>query len=199
PFSSSQAPTVQGPVPPPGAPPQQPDPPHQQIWSPPPASPYGVTRGARQGARRAARPQALVSACLLTWACAAMAVFALVGSITILFADSRPLLDRMHQQNPQLADQGVSDHTIVIVALVMCAAFLAWTLAAAAFALLLFLGQRWAWYALVVSAIGAAVICLVGVIGSLVMLLPLGATLGTIALLVRPEVRAWLRGSSSAA
>lgn len=187
PFSS-QAPTIQHPDPPPAVSPQQ------SPWSPPPTSPYDLTRGARSAARPGARPQALVWACLVTWAGVALTALVLVASLALLAVDSQGVLDRMHEQNPQLADQGISDQTVLIVAVVMCAVLLAWTLASGAFAALLFRGHRWAWYALIVSAAGAAVVCLVGVLGSLVMLLPLAATLATLVLLVRPEVRMWVLG-----
>jgi hypothetical protein len=193
PFSSS--PTLQSPAPPPA--PQQTDhlAPQPPPWTPPPTSPYAVARAPQVTAPPQTRPQALVWACLLTWFSTSLTALGLVGSLTMLLVDSQAVLDRMHEQNPQLADQGISDQTVLVVALVMCAALLAWTLAAAAFAALLFRRHRWAWYALVVSTVGAAALCLLGVIGSLVMLAPLAATLGTMALLVRPEIRAWLTGT----
>ena len=47
-------------------------------------------------------------------------------------------------------------------------------------------------YALTISAGAAAVVCLLGVLGSLVVLVPLAAILATIGFLTRPEVRAWV-------
>jgi len=135
----------------------------------------------------------LVWACLLTWGCTSLIAFVLAGSMVIVAGDNQTLLDRMHEQNPQLADQGISDHTMLVVVFVMCAVLLAWAVAAAAFAALLFRGHRWAWYALVVSGSGAAAICLIGVLGSIVVLIPLAVILATIGFLTRPEVRAWLR------
>ena len=55
------------------------------------------------------------------------------------------------------------------------------------------LGYGWGWYALLISSGALAAFCLLGVFASLAMLLPLAASGTVIALLVRPEVRAWMR------
>jgi hypothetical protein len=170
--------------------------PSAREWTPPSVTAYDVRatprRVARPVAGRVTRPQPLVWACLLTWGCASLIAFVLAGSMVMLAADNQALLDRMHEQNPQLAEQGISDQTMLVIVFAMCAVLLAWALAAAAFAVLMFRGHRWAWYALTISASAAAVICLLGVVGSLVVLVPLAAILATIAFLTRPEVRAWL-------
>lgn len=179
---------------------QRPVPPTQhpsaQEWAPPTATAYDVRPAPRRAARpvagRVTRPQPLVWACLLTWGCASLIAFLLAGSMVMLAADNQALLDRMHEQDPQLAEQGISDQTMLVIVFAMCAVLLAWALAAAAFAVLMFRGHRWAWYALTISAGAAAVICLLGVFGSMVVLVPLAAILAAIALLTRPEVRAWL-------
>jgi hypothetical protein len=60
------------------------------------------------------------------------------------------------------------------------------------FAVLVFLRRTWAWYALLVSACGAALLFLVAALGSPVSLVLLAASVATIVCLVRPEVRAWM-------
>jgi hypothetical protein len=169
------------------APQQAPWPP---MWTPPPTTAYDAARPGRAGAR----PKALLAACIVTWAGSTLAALGLVLTLAVLAGDSRQLLDEMYRQNPQLADQGLTDHALVMTMWVMTGLGLAACLAAAAFALLLFLGRRWAWYALVVSASAAAVLFLVGALGSPVVLVFLAAALGTLGCLVRPEVRAWLHG-----
>jgi hypothetical protein len=57
---------------------------------------------------------------------------------------------------------------------------------------LVFLRFRWAWYALLATAGMAAVVFLVGSLGSPVALVLVAASVATIACLVRPEVRAWM-------
>jgi hypothetical protein len=191
---SAPAPTERRPVPP-----TSPHPSARE-WAPPTTTAYDVRPAPRPAARPVARPserpQTLVWACLLTWGCASLIAFVLAGSMVMLVADNQTLLDRMHEQDPQLAEQGISDHTVLVMVFVMCAVLLAWALASAAFAALLFRGHRWAWYALTISASAAAVLCLLGMLGSIVMLVPLAAIVATIGFLTRPEVRAWLvRGS----
>src|SRR4051794_17653990 len=170
--------------------------PSAREWAPPTSTAYDVRtvprRATRPVARLSTRPQTLVWACLLTWGCASLIAFLLAGSMVMLVADNQTLLDRMHEQDPQLAEQGISDHTVLVLVFAMCAVLLAWALASAAFAVLLFRGHRWAWYALTISASAAAVICLLGMLGSIVVLVPLAAILATIGFLTRPDVRAWL-------
>jgi hypothetical protein len=97
----------------------------------------------------------------------------------------------MHEQNPDLATQGVSDHMILVVCYVTCAVLILWCIVAAVLAVLAFRRQRLAMYGLLVSTAGAAVFCLLGVLGSLVVLVPLVAAATTIGCLVRSDVRAW--------
>ncbi len=158
-------------------------------WAPPATSVYDVQP---QG-RAAKRPGALLVACILTWLSAASVSILLVVSSLALTADTQPILDQMHQQNPQLAQQGISDHLVVVLVFVMLGVFVVWALAAFAFATALFRGHRWGWYALVASAGGTALISLVGAVGSPLVLVVLAAAVATIVCLVRPEVRGWLR------
>ena len=162
-------------------------------WAPPPTSRYGApTATAEQ-----ARPPALVWACALTWVFTALAAVLFVTSVVVLAQNPDLVLDKMHEQNPDLATQGVSDHLILVVCYVTCVALAVWSVVAAVLAVLAFRRKRLALYALLASAAGAAVFCLLGVLGSLIVLVPLAATLVTIGCLVRPDVRAWFDGSAS--
>ena len=89
----------------------------------------------------------------------------------------------MHQQNPDLASQGVSDHLILVVCYVTCALLVVWSAGAALLAVLAFRRKRLAFYALLVSTACAAVFCLLGVLGSLIVVVPLAAAVMTIGLL----------------
>lgn len=155
-------------------------------WAPPPTSAYDVRRTA------AARPRAVMWACLITWVCTALSAIGLALSIAVLATDSSSVLDQMYRQNPDLADQGVSEHTLLTLLFVISAVVLAAAVAAAGFAVLVFLRRTWAWYALLVSASGAALLFLIAALGSPVSLVLLAASVATIACLVRPEVRAWM-------
>ena len=143
-----------------------------------------------------ARPAALVWACVLTWVFSSLAAAIFVTSIVLLAQNPDLIIDKMHEQNPDLATQGVSDHLILVVCYVTCAVLVVWSVAAAVLAVLAFRRRRLALYGLMVSAAGAAVFCLLGVLGSFLVVVPLGAAVVTVACLVRAEVRAWFDGSA---
>jgi hypothetical protein len=191
-----------GPARPTAPPPSQapsggPDPvPPPAAWAPPPTSMYDARASAGFGAAPAARPQSrpapVTWACALTWVFCGLTVLLLVVSVAVLSADSTTVLRRMHEQNPDLARQGISDHAILVVCYVFCALSVFWSLAAAACAVLVFRRVRWAWYALVISTFGVGALCLLGTVGSPFTLVPLAAAGVTVGLLLRPESRRWL-------
>jgi hypothetical protein len=188
---AGQAAPDQAPPPHPGWPPNSG--PHAGApagWMPPPTSAYGAPRAAL--APPARRPLALIWACLVTWAFSSITVLLVTGSIAVLAADSQTVLSRMHEQNPQLSERGVSDHDLVVIGYAMCGVMLLWALVAIALALVLFRRRRWAWYALLASTIGVAAFSMLAVLGSLVLLVPLAGAVATIVCLMRPEVRAWV-------
>jgi hypothetical protein len=191
-----QQPQQQPPMqqPPTQPPPTQPPPPMQQPWpptgwSPSPMSTYDAPRPPRALGQR---PAALIAACLLTWCCTAFAVVILVVSIVTLAQDSESVLDEAYRQNSQLAEQGITQHDLLVMLYAVIGVVLLASAAAAAFAIALFRGHRWAWYALVITAAVSTLFFLVGTLGSIVGLLPAAASATTIACLVRPEVRHWL-------
>jgi hypothetical protein len=166
-----------------------------QAWASPapPAPPASSAYGARPTttAGTSPRPAALLWAAVVTWVFTSLSTILLAGSMLVLARDSKLVLDKMHAQNPNLASQGISDHTILVVCYVMCAVFIAWAVVAAVLAALAFRRVRWAWYALVISTTGVIGICVLGSIGSLLLLVPLAAAAAAISMLVRPEVRRW--------
>ena len=70
---------------------------------------------------------------------------------------------------------------------------MAWSAAAATLAVLVWRRVGWAAWALAVSAGLAGALCLATVIGSLAFVVPLAVCAAALALLLRPESRAWLR------
>ncbi len=190
PQQTSPPPAQQTPWPPAQLPPSQQQWGPPPVWTPPPTSAYDA--GA-PSTRPATRPAALLGACLVTWTVTGLALVTLLGSIAVLATDSGYVLDSMHRQNPGLTDQGVSDHAILVTAFVMCGLFVLWAVAALVVAAFCFRGRRWAWYALLVFAAGLAAFSVLGAIASLLMLLPLAAAIAVVTMLVRPEVRAWMR------
>jgi hypothetical protein len=130
---------------------------------------------------------------VLTWAVTGLTLLTLIGSMVVLATDSSYVLDSMHEQNPRLADQGLTDHAILVTAFVMSGLFVLWAIAALVVSVFCFRGRRWAWYALVISAGALAAFSVLGAIASLLMLVPLAAAIATLTMLVRPEVRDWMR------
>ena len=96
-------------------------------------------------------------------------------------------------QNPSLDDAGLSDTVLRNAVLVTAGVAMLWSVVAAVLAVLAWRQVRWAATGLVVSAALAGLLCLLTLIGSFVMMLPLAACAATVALLVRSESRAWLR------
>jgi hypothetical protein len=187
-------PTSDAPAPPPSH--EQP-PPMQHAWppagpaawAPPPTSAYDPTSRRRSGGTR---PPALLWACILTWLCTSFAAVLLVGSIVTLAQNSQPVLDAAYRQNPSLTDQGFSQHTLLVMLYALIGLVLAGSVAAAVFAAVLYRGHRWGWYALLVAAAVSTLFFLMSSLGSPIGLVPVAASVATLACLVRPEVRAWL-------
>jgi hypothetical protein len=175
-------------------PPTQQPPPMQQAWpptawTPPTASAYDAPR---RPPALGHRPPALLWACIVTWCCTGFALVILAISILTLAQDSQPVLDEAYRQNPQLSEQGFSHHELLVMLYVVIGLVLAGSAAAAIFAALLYRGRRWAYYALLAATALSALFFLLSALGSVIGLLPLAASVGTIVCLVRPEVRAWV-------
>jgi hypothetical protein len=138
------------------------------------------------------RPDAVVWACVLTWAFSALAAV-VMGASAILVATSPDLVvQEMQRQGNDLGDVGVDAiaETVYLSAVVV----VGWSLLASLFAGLAFRGVPWGRSGLLASAAVAAVVCLLGVVATVVLALPAGAALATVVLLNRPDVRAWCAG-----
>jgi hypothetical protein len=144
-------------------------------------------------APRPGRPPAVVWACVLTWACCALVVFGLGATVLVLLVAPDLLFDELHRQNPDLADQGLSDSEIRAASFATAGLFLPWCLAAVGFAVQAFRRVAWGRRALLISAGVAGGVSLLGMFASAIMVLPFVAAVVTVALLSRPEVGAWFR------
>lgn len=144
-----------------------------------------------QVAGKTARPSAVVWACALTWVFATLAVAVMASSIAVLAANPDLVFDELRKQNPELVRQGLSDDLIVRITYVIGGVVIVWSLLAILFSALTFHRVSWARVALVVSASASAGLCLVGTLGQVLLVLPLAASVVTLSLLVRPDVRAW--------
>lgn len=185
---SSEPPAQQSPVQQPWT--QQPpvqQPWAQQAWTHEPAG-GSATRPA------ADRPRPVVAACALTWVSSGLVALGLLLTAVVLAVDPDLLLDEVHRQRPDLAEQGVSDGMLIGVSLAMSAAIVLWCVAASVLALLVFRRVDWARVVLLVSAGVSAALCLVGLVaGGFLLVVPLAAAVGTFLLLVRPDTRPWFQ------
>jgi len=138
-----------------------------------------------------ARPAEVALACALTWVFAGLALVVMAASMVVLATSPGLVFDELHRQNPDLASQGVSDATLRTMTFVVGGVVIAWSLAALVVAVLAFRRVGWARTVLVVSASASLALLLLATLGQVLLVVPLAASVVTLALLVRPDVRAW--------
>ncbi len=183
------APPAARPVPPVGPPADE----SQRRWPQPPTAGQvtGPVTGPVPGVA-SERPRPVVAACALTWISSGLVALGLVLTALVLALDPDPLLDEVHRQRPDLAEQGVSDGMLVGVSLAISAVVVLWCVAAVVLAALVYRRIDWARVVLLVSAGISAALCLAGLVaGGFLLIVPLAAAVGTFLLLVRPETRLW--------
>ncbi len=139
----------------------------------------------------AVRPPALAWACGLTWLFAGLTAVLMSASIALLAVSPDVVFEELHRQDPQLAQAGLGDDALRAATFVVGGVLVVWSLGAIVLGVLAFRGVRWARSALLVSAIASAGCCLLASVGQFVMLVPLAASVVALALLVRPDVKAW--------
>ncbi len=140
----------------------------------------------------AARPPAVLWACVLTWICTAFVTVGLGASAVALAVSPDLMLDQLHKDNPELAAQGASDDLLLVVTYVMIAGLVLWCVSAAGLAVLVLRGVDWARIVLIVSAATCAALCLIGsAVGAFVLVLPLIASGVVVAMLARADTRPW--------
>ena len=139
------------------------------------------------------RPVPVVWACVLTWVFSAAAFALLALTFVVMLAAPDTVIEAAHRQNPDLADQGVSDAMLRTTVYVTSVVVLLWSAGAIALGVLTWRRVRWAASALLASAAVAGGLCLLVVVGSFVLVLPLVGCVATVLLLLRPEARSWLK------
>lgn len=135
------------------------------------------------------RPDAVVWACVLTWAFSSLTIVAMVASAVLMASDPQLVFDELTRQNPDLAggDSAMLTRATYVTAVMASS----WSVLAIALGVLAYRRVRWGRVGLVASAVIAAVVCLAATLSSLLLIVPAGAALATVGLLNRPEVRAW--------
>ena len=162
----------------------QPDPQPDQRVDPstPPqvgAAPAATTR----------RPDAVVWACVLTWAFSSITLVVMAASVALMATNPDLVLDELVRQNSDLAGGDTTRLTDATYATAAVAG--GWSLAAMVLAVLAYRRVGWARWGVLSSAAVAGVVCLVAILSSLLLAVPAGACLATVVLLSRPEVRTW--------
>ncbi len=135
------------------------------------------------------RPDAVVWACVLVWAFCGLAVVVMSASVALLAGNPDVVLDQLQRQDEDLA--GGDTDLLVRVTYVTAAVVGVWSLAAALLAALAFRRGAGGRTGVLISSAVAGVVCLVGVFSSVLLIVPAAAAMTTVALLSRPEVRAW--------
>jgi hypothetical protein len=130
------------------------------------------------------RPASVTWACVITWA-ATVSVF-VVFALTLaqFLATPDVYVDEFRRQNPELS---ISEGDLKTLILVLSITFVVWSAVAAVLAILVWRRVAWAAVALGVSAVLSSF-----------AVLPIVACVATVVMLVRPDSRAWLRGSAAA-
>lgn len=135
------------------------------------------------------RPDALVWACVLTWAFSSLTIVVMAASAVLMASSPDLVFDELARQNPDLAG---GDRAILTEATYAAAAIaVVWSLMAIGLGVLAYRRVRWGRIGLMVSAAVAAVVCLVATLSSVLLVVPACATMATVALLNQPGVRAW--------
>jgi hypothetical protein len=142
------------------------------------------------------RPEGVVLAFVLTLVSAGL-VLLLVGISVVVMAVSPDLMmEEVMRQQPELAEQGVTRSLLQTTTFVMGGLTIAWAATAIVLAFLTLNRRRVAAQLLMASAALSALVCVVGTFASLLLALPAFASIVTVAVLRRPDVRAWLAGDS---
>ncbi len=140
------------------------------------------------------RPEGVLVAFVVTLVSAGLVLLLTAISVAVMAVSPEALMDEVMRQQPELADQGVTQELLQTTTFVMGGMVMLWAGAAVVLAFLTLRRRRAAARALTVSAVMSAVLCVGGTFASLVLALPAFASIITVAVLRRPEVRAWLAG-----
>lgn len=141
--------------------------------------------------RRQPRPPALLVACLLTWSLCAVTLMLILGGLTLLWTQTDAVADLLREQDPAALEQGLSLRDIQVATTVMFAVLGLWCLGACVAAFFAMRGSTAGRVVLLACAAVAAALALAFAFGSLIFAVPLVGCVTVVALLVRPEVRAW--------
>ena len=138
-----------------------------------------------------ARPGGVLAAAILTWVFAGLTLLALCGSLAYFVANTDDVWRTTLQREPSLADQGISEHVLLVVMSVMVAVLGLLCVAAAVVAVFVVRRAPWARVTLIVLASIAAAGLALATLASGVAGVPLVGAVVTIALLARQDAVRW--------
>ncbi|MGL5824935.1 MAG: hypothetical protein ACRCYU_08975 [Nocardioides sp.] len=141
-----------------------------------------------------ARPGAVTAACVAAWVGSALTMVSVALSLVVLANSPDQVLAELERQQPTVLTQDVTGDMVISASFVVGGVLMVWCGLALIFATLAFRRVSWARIALLISATASAAVALFAVIGAVVLLPLLTACLLSVALLLRPEVRAWYAG-----
>lgn len=178
----------------PPTPAREPSPP---ATGPHPMVGFGSRTSAEPGApvhqERGPRPPAVLWACVLTWCFSAFGAALMIVGLVYLAVASDTLVTDLREQNPELADAGLTDEMLVVATYVTGIAFVVWALAAMVLAVLFYRGVSWSRLVLMISTGGALALLALGTLSQFVFMVPLMGAAATMTLLLRPEAAAWVK------
>lgn len=200
PTPTAPEPPAERPTTLPAAPPSHEPRPYAGFGSPTPAPlPYAGAPVPARGPAPAAtpRPAAVLWACALTWVGTGLVAvgMVLIGVWVAVTPDA--VMDTLREQDPARAEE-VTEDLLVGAVIAMVLLVVVWCVAAAVVAWFAFRRATWAQVLLAVSAGCAGLICLVMVLlGGFLLIAVMAACSVSVALLLRPESRAWYAGRGS--
>lgn len=155
----------------------------------PPPNPYlsGPPRGA------GGRPAALLWACVVVWCCTALVAGGLMLVSLAVAVGGDELWTEFERQQGPIEDFGVSRSQLETAVYALTAVAVPWAVAAAAIAVVAFLGRRWARVVLTVSSAVAGLLLMVMTVANPLLVVLVVACAVTVWLLLRPDVTAWRR------
>lgn len=156
-----------------------------------PAQPPVPGQQPGQPGQRGPRPPALMVACLVSWSLCALTLVLAIGGAALVWASPDVVVDALREQDPAALEQGLSLRDIQVATSVMFGILAVWCLAAVLAAVLAVRGSVGGRWTLFGCAVSAAVLALGFSLGSPAFLVPLVGCVLVVALLMRPEVRAW--------
>ncbi len=137
------------------------------------------------------RPDTVTVAMVVTIVAAGLIFLMSLVSLVVLATQPDLVMEEVRRQNPDLAEQGISETMLRTTSYVTGGIVLVWSASVMVLAMLMAGRRRWAAHAVFVSAAVCAVLCIVATLASPVALFPAMAAIATLSCLRRADARAW--------